>query len=160
MLCSCPTLEILRVTEGVSAREITEGGPWVCQRLRELEICICVQDTERDLQPLIFERLSTLVRLARLDMGVDDDDMDGRDALEFRLNCGSEHLVSLKELRVQGFNYLPTNMYVQRLGTQDIEWMVNNWETLEGIHGYLNYDYMVNVQLKNILDIHGILHSS
>ena len=157
VLCSCPTLEIMRVTEGVSATDITEGGPWVCQRLRELEICICVQDTERDLQPLIFERLSTLVRLARLDIGVDE---DGRDALEFRLECGLEHLASLKELRVLGFNYCPNNTYMQRLGTEDIEWMVDNWETLEGIYGYLNYDYMVNVQLKNILDIHGILHSS
>ncbi|KAF9361599.1 hypothetical protein BGX34_007059 [Mortierella sp. NVP85] len=159
VLCSCPTLEILHVTE-VSARDITERGPWACQGLRELEICICVQDTERDLQPLVFERLSTLVRLVRLDMSVDDDDKGGCGALEFRLDCGLEHLASLKQLKVLGFNYLPTNKYVQRLGTEDIEWMVDNWEKLEGIYGYLNSDWMADVQLRNILGNHGILHST
>ncbi|KAI8354827.1 hypothetical protein B0O80DRAFT_449798 [Mortierella sp. GBAus27b] len=61
ILCSCPSLEILR-GDYIFARDVVDGRPWVCQRLRELDLCFLFEESERHLQSEIFRRLSTLVR--------------------------------------------------------------------------------------------------
>jgi hypothetical protein len=156
VLCSCPMLEILNV-RNISAKDIAEGGPWVCQRLRQLHICFRVKESEQDLQPLIFERLSALVSLERLDMSSNQGDDGG--VLEFRLDYGLAQLASLKELRMIRFSYILYDPELtQQLGRDDIEWMTDNWKNLKGIYGCLNRDPEVEAQLLDLLEHRGILH--
>ncbi|KAF9362687.1 hypothetical protein BGX34_005665 [Mortierella sp. NVP85] len=154
VLCSCPKLEILRAPF-IYVRDIAEGEPWICQQPQELKICFSVGDAEQDLQRLVFERLSTLIRLEALDMGVirgyDDD------VLEFRLDCGLGQLGSLQEmttLRFYGTGYLVKR--TQRLGIEDVEWMVSNWKKLKYVTGHLSRDQSVDEQLKGVLKSHRI----
>ncbi|KAK3805524.1 MAG: hypothetical protein J3Q66DRAFT_445832 [Benniella sp.] len=155
ILCSCLKLEVLKV-RSISSRDIAKGGPWICQQLRELDICFHVGETEQHLQRLVFERLSTLVRLTSLDVSglVKDGGSDG--LLEFRLECGLRQLQSLQELRTLQFGYRSFTGQTQRLGIDDIEWMVGNWKKLECIAGDLSPDREVDERLKGILKSHGI----
>jgi hypothetical protein len=157
VLCSCPTLEILHVP-GIFASEITESRPWVCHQLRELKIRILVRETEQDLQPFVFERLSTLVRLTRLDMSYSCRDSSANGVLEFRLDCGLGQLASLQELRTVGFYHGSKVKRSQRLKMKDVEWMIDSWKNLKGIYGHLNRDPEVETQLKDLLKYHGIVH--
>jgi len=156
VLCSCPMLEILHVPD-IFANDIAEGGPWVCQQLRELKIRIRVKETEQDLQPLVFERLSTLVRLTTLDMGCWIGSYQGG-VLGFRLDCGLRQLASLQELRTLVFDGGFTARPRQQLEMKDVEWMIDNWKRLKGIYGHLNKDQEVEAQLKDHLGNRGILH--
>ena len=98
----CLLLKILHAGN-IAARDIAEGGPWVCQHLRELMLCVRVRKTEQDLQPLVFEYMSALVRLQRLEVPIENhEDIDG--ALHFRLDCGLRHLANLKELTFVSFS--------------------------------------------------------
>jgi len=155
VLCSCPMLEILHVPD-IFANDIAEGRPWVCQQLRELKISILIKETDRDLQPLVFERLSTLARLATLDMSCAFSDND-EGVLEFRLDCGLGQLASLQELRTLVFDGGFTARPRQQLEMKDVEWMIDNWKRLKGIYGHLNTDLEVNAQLKDRLRNHAIL---
>ncbi|KAK3805593.1 MAG: hypothetical protein J3Q66DRAFT_445901 [Benniella sp.] len=156
VLCSCPNLEILYVRT-IYARDITEGGPWICQQLCELGICIRFEETEQDLHSLVFERLSTLVRLTTLDMkGSIYDYNSSGGVLEFRLDYGLGQLASLHALRVIRFHTKIEQ--AQQLGTKDVEWMIDNWK-LKGIYGHLNRNLEVEAQLKGILNFHGIATS-
>ncbi|KAF9347248.1 hypothetical protein BGX34_003287, partial [Mortierella sp. NVP85] len=155
VLCSCPMLEILHARD-VFAKDIVEGGPWVCQRLRKLNICFRVREPEQDLQPLVFERLSTLVRLIALDMGSPEYECNDN-VLEFRLSCGLGQLASLKELRAVGFHF-ESGTEKQRLGVEEIEWMIDNWKKLKGIYGHLNKDSAVEARLKCLVENRGILY--
>ncbi|KAK3805594.1 MAG: hypothetical protein J3Q66DRAFT_445902 [Benniella sp.] len=149
VLCSCPNLEILR-TRIIYARDIAEGGPWVCQQLRELGVCFRVGETEQGLHSLVFERLSTLTRLETLDMKESarvNHSSDG--VLDFRLDYGLERLASLHELRVLRFHTKVEHM--QQIGTKEVEWMTNNWKKLKGIYGRLNRDPEVESQLSDAL---------
>jgi hypothetical protein len=153
VLCSCPTLENLTAGR-ILARDIAERGPWVCQQLLYLQICFCVGDTEMDLQRLVFERLSALVRLQFLDMH-GRANFDDR-VLGFRLDHGLGQLESLQDLLVVQFcDGMPIKQ-TQRLRMEDIEWMVRNWKKVEEITGKLNKDQEINYQLKSVLKSHGI----
>jgi hypothetical protein len=58
--------------KGAFAKEIAERGPWVCQQLQDLAICFRVGELEEhlQLQQLVFQRFSTLIRLERLEMRI------------------------------------------------------------------------------------------
>ncbi|KAF9351402.1 hypothetical protein BGX34_000580 [Mortierella sp. NVP85] len=156
VLCSCPMLENLSASD-IFAQDIAEGGVWVCRQLRKLTLCFCFKETEQDLQPVVFERLSALVGLRILDMGGPCN--EDNNVLEFRLDCGLAQLASLKELRALGFCH---EMYgieqVQRLGANDIGWMMDNWKNLKGICGCLNRDPEVHARLKDQIEHRGILY--
>jgi hypothetical protein len=159
VLCSCPMLETLWAPE-ILAKDIAGGGPWICRQLRNLSTSFCFKESEQNLQPVVFERLSALVRLRFLDMSDPCDDEGGEDGeLEFRLDCGLAQLASLKELRAVGFS---TERYgvlqARRLGANDIEWMMDNWKNLKGICGCLNRDPKVRAQLKDQIEHLGILY--
>ncbi|KAK3805568.1 MAG: hypothetical protein J3Q66DRAFT_422841 [Benniella sp.] len=139
VLCSCPKLECLR-SGNIFARDIVQDEPWVCQSLQGLEVGLRVGETDQDLQPLIFERLSSLVRLKILNMDMDamwrDDCNEG--VLSFRLDCGLRQLTTLKELALVIFPTSKSGTMVQRLEMEDVEWMVDAWKSLIGVHGTLN----------------------
>ncbi|KAF9361600.1 hypothetical protein BGX34_007060 [Mortierella sp. NVP85] len=154
VLCSGSKLEILHV-RNVFASDIVKGGPWICQQLRDLKIGFRVQETERDLQPLIFERLSTLVRLTTLNMTIND---YGEELLHFRSDCGLRQLASLQELRTVVFCHGYSVRRCQQLEMIDVKWMIGNWKKLKGIYGSLNSDREVTAQLEDLLGNHGISH--
>ncbi|KAF9355238.1 hypothetical protein BGX34_010569, partial [Mortierella sp. NVP85] len=154
VLCSCPKLEILRARI-IYARDIAEGGPWVCQRLRELGVCFRVGETEQGLHSLVFERLSTLTRLETLDMKESARANHGSDGvLDFRLDYGLEQLASLHELKVLRFHTKVEHM--QQIGMEDVEWMIDSWKKLKGIYGRLNSDPKLEYQLSDALKSRGI----
>ncbi|KAF9343712.1 hypothetical protein BGX34_006447, partial [Mortierella sp. NVP85] len=116
-------------------------------------------ETDRDLQPLVFERLSTLVRLTTLDVTWAFSDND-EDTLEFRLDCGLGQLASLQALRTLVFDGGFTARSRQQLEMKDVEWMIDNWKRLKGVYGYLNTDPEVDAQLKDRLRDHAILRGA
>jgi hypothetical protein len=152
VLHSCPMLEVLRA-KSISIRDIA-GRPWVCQQLRELKIRFGAEGAGQDLKRLVFERLSTLPRLWRLDMCVLGVYEDG--VLQFRLDCGLGQLESLKELTILKFDHALRLKKKQRLERKDIEWMMSNWKKLKHLIGPLNRDRTLNLQLKDVVKSHGV----
>ncbi|KAF9361598.1 hypothetical protein BGX34_007058 [Mortierella sp. NVP85] len=157
VLCSCPALEILHA-QVVSVKDIAEGEPWVCRHLRELQVVFFCGTTDQALQPLVFERLSTLTRLVTLDMNRQQHYIGYNNQLKFRLDCGLGQLANLQALTYLAFLGSNRACQKQRLETGDIEWMVSNWKRLKGIYGDLNEDPQVEAQLKVTLEHHGIAY--
>jgi len=157
VLCSCPNLENMQAPS-IYAKDIAEGGPWLCRGLRKLVILFLVRETEQDLCPLVFERLSTLTRLTTLDMGypIETDNDTLGSSLQFRLDCGVEQLACLQELRTVGFYSGYHVERKQQLGTKDVEWMAGNWRKLKAVNGNLNKNPEVDRQLRCVLRSHGI----
>ncbi|KAF9353868.1 hypothetical protein BGX34_011335 [Mortierella sp. NVP85] len=162
ILCHCPRLKVLHA-RSVLAKDIAQGGPWVCQQLRELKLYFRVREKEQDLQPFVFERLSTLTQLEVLIMkypyGGDDYQSLStdvcQDALVFRLDCGMGRLASLRQLTE--LHFLDNPPYIPHLDVDEAEWMVDHWKKLKSIRGRLNEDDIVNARIKSILEPHGIL---
>lgn len=161
ILCHCPRLKVLNA-RSVLAKDIAQGGPWACQQLRELKLYFRVREKEQDLQPFVFERLSTLTQLEVLIMEYPcgGDDYQSlltdicRDALLFRLDCGMGHLASLQQLTK--LHFLDNPSYIPHLDVDEAVWMVDNWKKLKTIRGRLNEDDVVNARIKRILEPHGI----
>jgi hypothetical protein len=157
LLCFCPNLEIL-LAKHVLAHSVAKRGPWVCQQLRELSIQFLMDPSDQDLQQLIFERLSKLVRLERLTLDYDyyGTGVNRHHALEFRLGCGLERLTSLQQLRFVWL-YTPFNCWWSpKLGMEDVVWMVEKWKRLETIKGDLNNDRELTAQFRSVFESHGI----
>ncbi|KAF9365616.1 hypothetical protein BGX34_009238 [Mortierella sp. NVP85] len=152
VLCGCPRLEALK-TGTILAKDIAEGGPWVCRSLQELKICFWFGNMEQDLQQSVFERLSTLNRLERLTLyhhGTTDS-VEGGNMLEFRLDRGLGQLASI-QLKYIMFGAA----YVAQLSMEEVEWMATNWKGLKQINGKLNDDPVVEISLATALQGHGI----
>ncbi|KAF9357341.1 hypothetical protein BGX34_009424, partial [Mortierella sp. NVP85] len=142
-LCFCPRLEILRPLN-VFAKEIAERGPWVCQRLRELEIKLCFQESEQDLHQLVYERLSTLIQLERLTISHFSAHRGGSsEGLRFRIDCGLGRLASLQQLTYICI-YTTQKCWP---GMEEAVWMVENLKKLGMIAGFFNSDQEVKAQL-------------
>ncbi|KAF9355239.1 hypothetical protein BGX34_010570 [Mortierella sp. NVP85] len=155
VLCSCPKLELLRA-RAVMARDIAEGGPWVCRQLRELSMCFRFGETEQNLQPLVFERLSSLVRLSTLELWNFINSGCNDVVLDFRLDCGLGQLAGLQEMKILRLCHALDADGMQRLGVKDVEWMVNNWKKLRTIRGWHNDDPEAETHIKSVLKSHGI----
>ncbi|KAF9347743.1 hypothetical protein BGX34_002916 [Mortierella sp. NVP85] len=156
VLCSCPKLELLHARD-IFARDVVQGGPWVCRQLSELKLCFRVGETEQHLHHLVFERLSTLVQLRTLDMGDTLSFAADDGVLVFRLDCGLGQLVTLTELTRLGFIIYGYRAEMnQRARVEDVQWMVDNWKKLKEIKGSLNQDSGVEIQLQGILTTRGV----
>ncbi|KAF9994552.1 hypothetical protein BGZ79_000688, partial [Entomortierella chlamydospora] len=66
LLCSYPLLEKFQ-SKYISAKDVVEGGEWVCLSLKILKLVFMFDKSEQDLQPLIFRRLSSLVLIESFD---------------------------------------------------------------------------------------------
>jgi hypothetical protein len=157
ILCLCPILERL-LAKRVFARSVAERGPWVCRHLRELRIQFVFDEGEQDLQPQMFERLSTLVRLERLTLNYDYS--SHRDTyygvLECRLDRGLGQLAKLQQLTSIRL-YTPKSYWRNpHLGMEEVEWILENWKKLKLIKGKLTDDEELRIQLWNVFESHGI----
>ncbi|KAF9359096.1 hypothetical protein BGX34_008542 [Mortierella sp. NVP85] len=151
ILFSCPRLEILRA-KIVRGRDVASGGPWVCQRLRELSIGFVFGESELGLQQEVFRRLSTLTRLEQLVILGEDALFGGDRMLEFRLENGMEQLASLQQLIAIGFG----DTSPPQMGQRDVIWMLANWKKLRTIAGRLNDDPVIDRKVKSVFKILGI----
>jgi hypothetical protein len=147
-------LEVL-TARSILAKDIAEAGPWSCQKLRQLKICFQFGESEQNLQPLVFERLSTLTRLEWLTLYYPDGGNEG--VLEFRQTCGLEHLASLQQLTTLDFDINSSyERYIPQISMVEVEWMTVHWEKLQRIRGCLNRDPLEDAKLKHALRLHGI----
>jgi len=151
----CPRLEILK-TWNVAAKDVVERGPWVCQQLRELKIYFRFSPSEQSLQPMVFERLSALVRLEQLTIEYPAGSTDRDFGLDFRLDCGLGRLASLRQLTDLSFDTSSDSPPFPQLEMEDVTWMVNNWKKLRRVKGPLNGDKEVKARLVNVFESHGI----
>jgi hypothetical protein len=155
LLCFCLRLEVLLVKD-VFAKDAAERGPWVCQKLRELNIRFRFQESEQDLHQMICGRLSTLIRLERLTIQYpNSNDVDCNEGLVLRLDSGLELLASLQHLT--HFCILTAyNRRFRQLGMEEVAWMVSNWKKLRSIEAQLNDNKWVKDQLLSVFESHGI----
>ncbi|KAF9352896.1 hypothetical protein BGX34_011915 [Mortierella sp. NVP85] len=161
ILCFCPRLEKLYVYR-VFAREVAERGPWVCQQLRELEIQFAFdfrsQHERLQMPQLMFERLSTLVRLERLTLNYDNLNVEyhSTDVLMCRLDCGLGQLASLQQLTFLWL-YTPLYNYLNSgVGMEEAQWMLETWKQLRTIKGALSQMSETRIQLESVFESHGI----
>jgi len=165
ILCLCPRLEKLKA-KYVLAHHVAERGPWVCQQLRELWIQFLFEapGDDHDLKRLVFERLSTLVRLERLTLDYRvssaSSGVHNHCSLNCRLGCGLERLASLQE---QTFLWFYTSEKVwgecwknPDLGMEEVEWILEHWKKLRMIKGNLNKVRLLRAQLWGVFLSHGI----
>jgi len=154
LLCYCPRLEVLKAQD-VTTKDITERGPWVCQQLRELRICLRFHSSDQGLQQLVFERISTLVQLEKL-TAAHPYTSSHYDGLEFRLDCGLGQLATLQQLSDITFGGRRMGKAFPQLGMEEVAWMVDNWKKLKRVEGPLNGDKEVKARLVNVFESHGI----
>jgi hypothetical protein len=154
VLSSCPRLKIL-YTNIVLARDVVNGGPWVCQQLKELVIGFLFGELELDLQQEVFRRLSTLTRLEYLKMRIpsDEESFEEEHVLEFRLENGLEQLATLQQLKSIHFDDLEGRPYIPQMRKNEALWMLTNWKNLKRITGELNDDPSIDRKLKSAFEI-------
>lgn len=114
-----------------------------------------MEESEQDLQRLIFERLSALVQLEELIMWLSMSE-NAYGVLKFRLECGLGLLASLQQLTTLRFFRDSASEYVPQLGMDEVTWMVDNWKKLKSIKGRLNSDQLIESQLQRTIECHDI----
>jgi hypothetical protein len=96
VMSSCPILESLKAPL-VDAHVVAEGKPWVCLRLKFLDLSLCFDplSTATDLQPLVFNRLSKLTRIEVLWLSGDGGRTFGRGLIDLSIEGGLGKLSTL-----------------------------------------------------------------
>ncbi|KAF9109958.1 hypothetical protein BGX27_006955 [Mortierella sp. AM989] len=151
VLCSCPNLEEMKGND-IFAKDIIEGGPWVCLSMRVLEVCFVFRRADQNLQHMIFERLSRLERLEKLCIGgYSFPRRKMFQALDLRLESGFGMLEKLKNMK-----HLNCHYTTQSVNEKEIRWILANWKRLEIISGSLNQDSSVNALHLKLLHAQGI----
>ncbi|KAF8941350.1 hypothetical protein EDD21DRAFT_376686 [Dissophora ornata] len=151
IFCCFPELEILKCGS-IFAKDVVEGGPWVCQSLRDLCVLFLFREGEQDLQPLIFQRLSKLVKLESFSNGSETiEKASDFQALDFRMQSGLGALASLQKLKC-------LNVYNTRqwMGIEEAEWILAHLRNLQLLRGLMNPDQGINSRMKKLLFGHGI----
>ncbi|KAF8941351.1 hypothetical protein EDD21DRAFT_376687 [Dissophora ornata] len=151
IFCCFPELEILKCGS-IFAKDVVEGGPWVCQSLRDLCVLFLFREGEQDLQPLIFQRLSKLVKLESFSNGSGSTaEASDFQALDFRMQSGLGALASLQNLK-----YLSVYNTRQWMGIEEAEWILAHLRNLDLIRGSMSPDKDNNTKLKKLLWDHGV----
>ncbi|KAI8346123.1 hypothetical protein B0O80DRAFT_247389 [Mortierella sp. GBAus27b] len=125
-LSSCPSLETLRAPR-VHARDAAHGKPWMCLRLKVLHLGYSFDSLTLpdDLQPLVYNQISRLVRLEELRIPV----LLGK-GLELRLERGLGKLSTLRSLHTVIHGYT-----LRIMGHPEVDWILEHWKSLRTIKG-------------------------
>lgn len=159
VLSGCPLLEDLSAPY-FTASDLRQSEPtrrsWVCLGLRRLKVYIARDREYPDADQLVFEQLSKLVQLEKLELGEDPlyeldyyviQDLRSRGALQLRLDSGLDRLAGLKSLCAVEFHGT-----VQTMGIQEMQWMLENWPELQEVSGELSENSQTHAALKEMLE--------
>ncbi|KAF9156656.1 hypothetical protein BG015_002860 [Linnemannia schmuckeri] len=159
VLQGCPHLEVFMGRQIAMSDLISMlRRPWVCSGLKRLGV-----QFENDLGPLgtatdankvVLERLSRLTSLEEMDMvlnGARGLVRSNVRACRWRLDAGLQQLATLTRLRIARFDFSVTHMR-----TEDVQWMVNHWPSLEVLQGYFSLDLEIQQQANALLNERGI----
>ncbi|KAI1307360.1 hypothetical protein EDD11_004507 [Mortierella claussenii] len=147
---SCPNLLSFKapVIRGVDiingTRDDGSYSPWICTKLRELNVYIDMDGL--DSQEDMLERLSTLQQLESFNFGRKK--YIGRNAytsIELRLDKGLATLATLRRLQDLRFDDVD-----QELTHADVRWIEEHWKCLRLIEGRLSKSTAVHSELKQI----------
>ncbi|KAF9297000.1 hypothetical protein BGZ74_010073 [Mortierella antarctica] len=173
ILQSCVALEVLEV-ETLYSSDILECLGWACGGLRQLTIGIVInsvspaqlwhhvvwQSPHRlnlkarvEDQETVLGYIASLTRLESLKLKRQDEVDDLRTALDFGGDKGLTKLATLTRLRE-----FEVPSFSQHMDVPEIEWMIEHWPRLETVTGELNVNRIVNRELKEMLEKHGIQH--
>lgn len=134
---SFPKLTSLRV-DRLSVEEVERGRPWACLNLRvliaqfDMGEAIDLEDDRRR-HRLLFDRISTLVRLERLTVSAIGAVSAPRP--QFRISHGLDALYCLKSIC-----FLDIYETKHKLGFSDVRWIIDNWPKLCIVEGKLYHD--------------------
>ncbi|KAG0377225.1 hypothetical protein BGX24_006503 [Mortierella sp. AD032] len=148
---SFPNVTCLRV-DRLAYEDIERGGPWVCLGLKallvpfDMGVAIDLEDKQRR-HRLVFDRISTLVRLVRLAINYDGTECSPR--LQFTTSYGLGALSTLTNL-----SFLDVFESCQRLEMADVLWMVKKWPKLRTVEGDLHPDNHEDHMLQKYLHDH------
>ncbi|KAF9361752.1 hypothetical protein BGX26_012473 [Mortierella sp. AD094] len=152
-LYSCPCLEEFS-GGGFLVRDIAESGPWLCLRLKKLHIQFAADLSDQDLDEKVFEKLSKLVKLEELSIGIEY--MRGARRLDFRVVNGLGALSSLTRMRSFCIRGL-TRMF----GENDLTWMLTHWRMLDHFEGLANdIEPGTRDKMVKLLKSHGLRSKS
>ncbi|KAF9960200.1 hypothetical protein BGZ65_012660 [Modicella reniformis] len=157
ILSSMPALESLK-TDRIHYLDIVNGTPWVSLHLQQLIINVDMGTRQKDSdnnfaahQRIVFERLSTLVRLRVLDLTRTSPTKSAR-VLDLRLSAGLGALSTLRELESFSFK-----SHTQQMSMDDIRWIITSWPQLRKISGRFAADPDHYYEIKHLLNSHKIL---
>ncbi|KAK3810254.1 MAG: hypothetical protein J3Q66DRAFT_405010 [Benniella sp.] len=158
VLSSCPLLVKLRVPQ-IDAMDIVQGQSWVCLGLRELSVFFSFDPSTIEFsQTLVMDQLSKLTRLEELNLawerpsGATVGPMF-QESIDLRLENDLGRLWNLRRLRHISFTYTK-----QKMGEQEINWILEHWRSLELLFGVLNYESpFMERRLKQRLHNHGLI---
>ncbi|KAK3823257.1 MAG: hypothetical protein J3Q66DRAFT_331264 [Benniella sp.] len=127
VLSSCPLLERLRgpFLDGLL---VAEGKPWVCLRLKVLDIGLCFDSSSAvaHIQPLVFDQLSKLTWLEELSLiGPREQDSLGG-TVDMTIENGLHKLSTLRFLRVVNIADAP-----QKMSRTEVDWILEHWKHLK-----------------------------
>ncbi|KAF9347778.1 hypothetical protein BGX34_002890 [Mortierella sp. NVP85] len=143
IMSSCPLLEKL-VVPLVDAHVLTEGDPWVCLKLKVLDLSLCFSppNTVSHLQPLVFDRLSKLTRLEELYLR-GPEERGNYETVDLRLEYGLHKLSTLRLLRS-----ITLRNTREWMGDAEVDWILRHWKNLMVFDGRL---HMYNERLRGAL---------
>jgi hypothetical protein len=67
-MCTMPNLKVLKADTLLDMDMLEDGRAWVCERLKELQLVIKLDQPRSVTQPIILSRLSKLTRLENYQM--------------------------------------------------------------------------------------------
>jgi hypothetical protein len=144
ILSSCPLLEEFTSTL-IDATLVAKGKPWVCLRLKSLNLSFGFEpSTISRIQPLVLDQLSRLTRLRELRLWGEKSITvmtDSWKPMDLRLESGLGKLSTLRALEI--IVWAATD---QRMGEQEIDWMVEHWKCLNIVNGNLEKGLKVRLQ--------------
>ncbi|KAG0022363.1 hypothetical protein BGZ81_008558 [Podila clonocystis] len=154
--------------------------PWACLGLRKLQMMLslpsptdvmqqpsttisataAIPQSSRDMtQQRLMEQIGRMTQLRELLLGpgnllwMYEQGFSCCRGLDFRLEAGMDQLaglVRLERLDVEGIQQ-------QRMGVEDVQWMLRHWPSLRLVEGDLNYHKEEREALDKIMKTHGFL---
>ncbi|KAF9208051.1 hypothetical protein BGZ59_010822 [Podila verticillata] len=158
----------------------SESQPWACLGLRRLQMMLslpnpndmirassantstttAITQASRDMtQQRLMEQIGRMTQLQELLLGpgsllwMYEQGFSCYRGLDFRLEAGLGQLaglVRLERLDVEGIQQ-------QRMGVEDVQWMLRHWPSLRMVEGDLNYHREEREVLDRIMSAHGFL---
>ncbi|KAF9902839.1 hypothetical protein EC991_004498 [Linnemannia zychae] len=133
---------------------------WVCVGLKCLRLHIAGEPNDPESNELVFKQLSRLHQLRQLNL--DQllmfylpteliDHLTKKGSLQVRLDTGLGHLSTLRQLATISFDNTHQNMRVE-----EVEWILENWTSLEEISGPLTDDLDTQAELYKMIRQSGV----